>query len=109
MHGRQSVAEGTMYLNVFAPPGAPDIMLLHGGNQTAHSWDLVSLALAGRFRVVAVDQRGHGDSEWPRDGEASAEAMASDAERISAALGLRRPVVMGHSMGGLVTMTLLIA
>jgi pimeloyl-ACP methyl ester carboxylesterase len=90
-------------------PGAPAVLLLHGGNQTAHSWDLVSLALAERFHVVAVDQRGHGDSEWPRDGEASTEAMAADAERIVATLGLRRPVVVGHSMGGLVTMTLLLA
>lgn len=90
-------------------PGAPDVLLLHGGNQTAHSWDLVSLVLAGRFHVVAYDQRGHGDSEWPRDGEAGPEAMASDARRIIGQLGLRRPIVMGHSMGGLVTMTLLLA
>ena len=89
--------------------GAPDVLLLHGGNQTAHSWDLVSLVLSERFHVVAVDQRGHGDSEWPRDGEASTDSMAADAERIIAALGLRQPVVMGHSMGGLVTMTLLLA
>jgi len=90
-------------------PGAPDVLLLHGGNQTAHSWDLVSLILAGRFHVVAYDQRGHGDSEWPRDGDSSTEAMAADAAEVVRQLGLRRPTVMGHSMGGLVTMTLLLA
>lgn len=90
-------------------PDAPDLLLLHGGNQTAHSWDLVSLALADRFHIVALDQRGHGDSEWPRDGEASPQAMADDARRLIELLDLRRPIVMGHSMGGLVTMTLLLA
>lgn len=90
-------------------PAAPPVLLLHGGNQTAHSWDLVSLVLAGRYHVIAYDQRGHGDSEWPRDGEASTEAMAADAAQIITLLGLRRPVVIGHSMGGLVTMTLLVA
>ncbi len=44
-------------------PDAPPIVLLHGGHQSAHSWDLVSLYLAQRYRVLALDQRGHGDSE----------------------------------------------
>ena len=60
-------------------PDAPPIVLLHGGNQTAHSWDLVSLHLAGRYRVLALDQRGHGDSEWARDADYSVRAMADDA------------------------------
>ena len=42
---------------------APVIVLLHGGHQSAHSWDLVSLHLAQHYRVLALDQRGHGDSE----------------------------------------------
>ena len=40
------------------------MLLLHGGNQSAHSWDLVSLHLADRYHVFALDQRGHGDSDW---------------------------------------------
>ena len=90
-------------------PTAPPIVLLHGGNQTAHSWDLVALHLADRFHLVALDQRGHGDSEWPRDGEASRQAMADDAFQLIEALGLKRPIICGHSMGGIVTMTLLAA
>ena len=90
-------------------PAAPALLLLHGGNQTAHSWDLVSLMLSDRFHVIAYDQRGHGDSEWPRDGDASIEAMAGDAAAVVAQLGLDRPLITGHSMGGLVTMTLLLA
>jgi pimeloyl-ACP methyl ester carboxylesterase len=81
-------------------PNAPPIVLLHGGHQSAHSWDLVSLYLAQRYRVLALDQRGHGDSEWPRDVEYSNHAMSLDAEAFIDALGLQSPIVMGHSMGG---------
>ena len=80
--------------------GWPPIVLLHGGHQSAHSWDLVSLHLAQHFRVLALDQRGHGDSEWARDVAYCNHEMSLDAEAFIAALGLRRPVLMGHSMGG---------
>lgn len=80
-------------------PDAPPLVLLHGGHQSAHSWDLVSLHLAQRYRVLALDQRGHGDSEWPRDAAYSNHAMALDAEAFIAELGLQRPIVIGHSMG----------
>jgi len=88
-------------------PSAPALLLLHGGNQTAHSWDLVSLALSDQYHVIAIDQRGHGDTEWPRDGDAGRHAKASDALAMLEALGIEHPIVCGHSMGGIVTMTLL--
>jgi pimeloyl-ACP methyl ester carboxylesterase len=81
-------------------PDAPPIVLLHGGHQSAHSWDLVSLHLARRYRVLALDQRGHGDSEWPRDVEYSNYNMSLDAEAFINAMGLHKPILMGHSMGG---------
>jgi esterase len=81
-------------------PDAPPIVLLHGGHQSAHSWDLVSLHLARRHRVLALDQRGHGDSEWARDVSYSNVEMSLDAEAFVAALGLERPILIGHSMGG---------
>jgi len=81
-------------------PDAPVIVLLHGGHQSAHSWDLVSLHLAQKYRVLALDQRGHGDSEWPRDVTYSNNEMSLDAEAFIGAMGLDRPVLMGHSMGG---------
>ena len=81
-------------------PDAPPIVLLHGGHQSAHSWDLVSLHLAQRFRVLALDQRGHGDSEWARDVAYSNHEMSLDAEAFIGTLGLQRPILMGHSMGG---------
>jgi pimeloyl-ACP methyl ester carboxylesterase len=79
---------------------SPPIVLLHGGHQSAHSWDLVSLHLAQNYRVFALDQRGHGDSEWPRDAEYTNDAMSHDAEAFIDALGLQRPILIGHSMGG---------
>ena len=67
---------------------APPIVLLHGGHQSAHSWDLVSLHLAQRYRVLALDQRGHGDSEWARDVSYANHEMSLDAETFIGALGL---------------------
>jgi len=88
--------------------GAPPILLLHGGNQSGHSWDLVGLHLADRYHVFALDQRGHGDSEWARDQDYSMEAKAADALAFMADQGLEHPLIMGHSMGGRVTMNLVL-
>lgn len=84
----------------WGPPDAPPILLLHGGHQSAHSWDLVSLHLAQRHRVLALDQRGHGDSEWARDVSYTNHEMSLDAEAFIGALDLRQPILIGHSMGG---------
>lgn len=81
-------------------PDAPTIVLLHGGHQSAHSWDLVSLSLAQKYRVLALDQRGHGDSEWARDVEYGNHTMSLDAEAFMQAMGLDKPTLIGHSMGG---------
>jgi len=86
--------------------GRQPVLLLHGGNQSAHSWDLVSLHLADRYHVFALDHRGHGDSEWSRDCDYSAEAMASDVEAFLRDRDVERPIVFGHSMGGMVTLLL---
>jgi pimeloyl-ACP methyl ester carboxylesterase len=82
------------------------VLLLHGGNQSAHSWDLVSLHLADRYRVLAPDQRGHGDSEWSRECDYSVGALARDAAAFLRDRGAQRPIVFGHSMGGMVALML---
>ena len=87
----------------------PTLVLVHGGGQSAHSWDLVSLALANRFHIVALDMRGHGDSEWPRDGDMATPRIAEDVTELIAELGLERPTLIGHSLGGLAVMYALIA
>ncbi len=84
--------------------GAPPILLLHGTNQSSHSWDLVSLALATSYHLFALDQRGHGDSEWSRELDYSTMAMAEDAIAFARDRKLKRPIVIGHSMGGRVAL-----
>jgi pimeloyl-ACP methyl ester carboxylesterase len=102
---RQTVVRGLRFHFLeWGQAGAPPILLLHGGNQSAHSWDLVSLHLADRYHVFALDQRGHGDSEWTRDIDYSVDAKAEDAREFLGALGIETPVIFGHSMGGHVVM-----
>ena len=77
-------------------PGVP-VLLLHGLASSRRFWDLVVPGLAGR-PVVALDQRGHGDSERPA-GPYDAATVVGDALTVLDALGLSRVVVVGHSWG----------
>jgi len=80
--------------------GSHGVLLLHGFNQTCHSWDeLVPRLVEDGFRVVAMDQRGHGDSDPARDGDYAREAMADDAVRLADALAIGQFTVAGMSMG----------
>ncbi len=102
---RQAVVRGMRFhFTEWGDPGAPPALLLHGGNQSSHSWDLVSLHLADRFHVYALDQRGHGDTEWSRELDYSMDAMVADALAFIEDQSLARPIVFGHSMGGRVTL-----
>jgi pimeloyl-ACP methyl ester carboxylesterase len=78
----------------------PDMLLLHGITSSALSWVRVGPALADRYRVFAIDMRGHGDSIKPPEGAYSLRQTADDAAALMEALGLERPVLMGHSWGG---------
>ncbi len=79
---------------------APPALLLHGICQQCHSWDFISLALSDRYRIIALDARGHGDTQWPDDGDYSLEAHQRDLDAVVEALGLKGLVLIGHSMGG---------
>ncbi|MFI9402760.1 alpha/beta fold hydrolase [Nocardia sp. NPDC052316] len=79
--------------------GLPTI-LLHGGALTAHTWDFVCLGLRGAARLVALDLRGHGDSEWSDDYRI--ETMAADVVATADHLGLDRVRLVGMSLGGVV-------
>lgn len=81
-------------------PHLPTVLMLHGISQQAHSWDFISLPLSVDYRVLALDQRGHGDSDWAPDGDYSTDAYAADLAAFVTALGLRDFHLMGHSMGG---------
>ena len=75
------------------------IVLLHGLASSSRIWDQVAGRLAPRWRVVALDQRGHGRSDKPDDGYDFATIVA-DGRAAAAALGVERPLVVGHSWGG---------
>jgi pimeloyl-ACP methyl ester carboxylesterase len=78
----------------------PPIVLLHGLRGHAHSWDDVSEAMCLDYQVIALDQRGRGDSDWARDGDYSTPAFVSDLAALVDALNLDAFILMGHSMGG---------
>ena len=80
--------------------GNPTILMLHGNSQQAHSWDFVSLPLSEHYHILALDQRGHGDSDWASDGDYSLEAQQRDIDGFVEALGLNDFNLIGHSMGG---------
>jgi pimeloyl-ACP methyl ester carboxylesterase len=78
----------------------PCMLLLHGITSSALSWVRVGPALADRYRVYALDQRGHGESIKPAAGVYSLRHSADDALAFIAEIGLERPVLIGHSWGG---------
>ena len=81
-------------------PANPTILMLHGGSQQAHSWDFVSLPLSEHYHILALDQRGHGDSDWASDGDYTIEAHQGDIDGFVQAVGLTDFHLIGHSMGG---------
>lgn len=85
------------------PAHAP-LILLHGITGHARTWDTLATALADRWHVLALDQRGHGDSDPAPDGDYTVGAMADDLEAFADALGHRRFTLLGLSMGGRVAM-----
>lgn len=80
--------------------GRPGLCLLHGGAAHAHWFDRVVGAFTDRFHVVALDQRGHGESQWPVPPAYATEDFVGDLLAVFDALGWQRPILAGHSMGG---------
>lgn len=80
---------------------SPPLVLLHGLGADAQNWDEVALMLAERYHVFALDQRGHAESARP--GIYSFELMRDDLKALADALSLERFTLIGHSMGGTVS------
>lgn len=81
-------------------PQAPAIILLHGLRSYARTWEPVAAALSDRYRLIALDHRGRGDSDWDPAAEYFTAAYVSDLEQFADGLGLARFALIGHSMGG---------
>ncbi|WP_417593263.1 alpha/beta fold hydrolase [Parasphingorhabdus sp.] len=90
----------TLHADVFGPEEAPTVLMLHGGGQSRNSWTATakSLSQAGRY-VIALDLRGHGESEWASDGRYDLDAFVGDLQEILRQLS-SRPVIIGASLGG---------
>jgi pimeloyl-ACP methyl ester carboxylesterase len=84
--------------------GPPEVVLVHGGAQNAHTWDTVALALDRP--LVAIDLPGHGHSDGPRNGSADLAANADDLATVIAVLAPDALGVVGMSLGGLTSLEL---
>ena len=96
-----------MHIRNWGGDGRP-VVLLHGLASTCRIWDLVAPLLAQHFSVIAVDQRGHGDSGKP-DGGYDFASVSGDVASLLEGRGIERPVVVGHSWGADVALELAVA
>ena len=79
--------------------GEPPLILIHATGFLAALWRPIAERLSARFRVIAMDQRGHGESDKPPDGY-HFDMFADDLQRLIEALELESPIAAGHSSGG---------
>lgn len=96
--------DGTvLHAEALGPPEAPVLVLAHGYVLSLHAWHYQQRDLAGEFRVVAYDQRGHGRSEAAASGDYSIQALGRDLAAVLDAVvpAGERAVAAGHSMGGM--------
>jgi len=79
--------------------GKPPMLLVHGGGLTARSWDFFSLAMRQQCHVFAIDQRGHGDSQWPEAPDYRRDDFIGDLRTLADEIG--EPfILVGLSLGG---------
>ncbi|MEP3052288.1 MAG: alpha/beta hydrolase [Erythrobacter sp.] len=80
--------------------GKPPLVLIHGGRDHARSWDWTAEALRDDYHVIAMDHRGHGDSDWVSDGNYHSSDMVYDVAQLIHQLGVGPVSIVSHSMGG---------
>ena len=90
----------TLHYVEWGSPHSPPLVLLHGLTGHARTWDHLAAELTGRFRILALDQRGHGDSDRALDGDYRVDTMVADLAGFADALRLERFALVGLSMGG---------
>jgi len=83
---------------------APPLLLVHGGRDQKRSWDRVAARLSQTYRVVAHDLRGHGESDWVSDGDYGVMDHVFDLASLVDHLGWDRFTLIGHSLGGNITL-----
>ena len=88
----------------FGTAGRPAMLCIHGGAANTHWFDYVAPDFRADHHVRALDLRGHGDSEWTDPPDYSYERYAADIEEAVDKLDMRDFVLIGHSMGGMVSL-----
>jgi pimeloyl-ACP methyl ester carboxylesterase len=86
-------------------PSAPPLILNHGGLDHSRSWDQLAQALRATFHVVAPDLRGHGESDWATGSSYSLADHVYDLTCLVKFAGFEKVTIIGHSMGGMVSLT----
>src|SRR5215831_16123424 len=101
MHTWSGAGGLTIAGDTWGDPDGPLVVLQHGGGQTRHAWKGAgeTLGRAG-YHAVAFDARGHGDSGWAPADEYGHDYTVKDLICVVGALGGRRPILVGASMGG---------
>jgi pimeloyl-ACP methyl ester carboxylesterase len=104
LHFRVEEGDLTLAGEGWGDPSRPPVILLHGGGQTRHAWSgaAATLARAGWY-AVAIDQRGHGESDWDPKGNYDRLRYADDVIDLCAAFDAP-PVLVGASLGGVSSM-----
>lgn len=99
---RVAVDGAEIHYLAWGEPGRRGIVFVHGGGAHAHWWTHLAAPYARQFRVVALDLSGHGDSEWRET--YSLEQWSDEVMAVAADAEIQGPpVIVGHSMGGFVT------
>jgi pimeloyl-ACP methyl ester carboxylesterase len=92
----------TVAASTAGPADGPAVLFLHGGGQTRHSWGTAVKTLGAEgFRAITLDLRGHGDSEWAKDGRYQIPTLAEDLVDVIAQIDDPTPALVGASLGGL--------
>lgn len=81
-------------------PGKQPLVLLHGGSAYAQWWDFFAPAFTDNYHVIAPDWRGHGASQHADPPAYSTRHYIDDLHKLLVKIGVERPVILGHSMGG---------
>jgi pimeloyl-ACP methyl ester carboxylesterase len=92
-----------LHLLEWSTEGTP-MMLIHGFGNEAHIWEDFAPKVAEHYRVLALDLRGHGESAWDPKGGYDYPNHVADLEAVTAQLNIERMVLVGHSLGGRVSM-----
>ena len=102
--GYIETSEVRLHYMDYGTMGRPPLLCLHGAGAHAHWFDFVAPSLVADYHVLALDQRGHGDSTWANPPDYSYERYAADLAEVVDRLDLHDFTLIGHSLGGIVSL-----